>query len=184
MTRRLATLVFLWLAASPAAAQEVTNRPVFHDPEGPSPLARGYVRATGAAQVRWEQRAEHAIAEDLGRPSAWTEVVIARWDPELCAKKRGPFCRERGGWVLHQTLNARDPDVTQIEAAGAPSGHYLIFGRSRFDPSPRSSWGLDMLIAEDALDEPTGARRFTFDTSTTVGGGVRYSVIVVPAGSR
>lgn len=181
MVRRLSILALVWLVASPAAAQEITNRPVFHDPEGPSPLARRYVRASGAAQVRWEQRAEHAIAEDLGRPEAWTEVVVARWDAELCAKKRGPFCRERGGWVLHQTLNARDTEVQQVDATGATGGHYLIFGRSRYDPSPRKSWGLDMLIADDPVDEPAGARRFTFDTSATVGGGVRYSVIVVPA---
>ena len=77
-------------------------------------------------------------------------------------------------------LNTRELDVEEIQTGG-DGAHYLIFARSRQDPSPPDAWMLDRLIIDEAVDEPAGGRRLIFDASATIiGSKVRYSVIVVP----
>lgn len=176
----LSTLLLSLLLAAPVGAQELTNEPVYLGEEGPSPLRREHVVATGAVAIRWERTPDHTINTDTGHPGAYTDIVVARWDAKACAEKRGPFCRERGAWAPKDTLASRalvdGIDGVDITA----SDHYIVFGRSRFRPSRPNSWKSDLLIEIEELDTPAGARRLLFDTSTSVGGGVRYSVILAP----
>ncbi len=177
MVRIFGLLALVALLAPSGAAQQITNEPRYLGKEGASKLRRGDVRATTATTMRWQERPQHAFRPDSEGPRAWTEVVFAQWDEEVCVRKRGPFCTERSAWTRAGALETREPEVEEVRVA---RGNYLVFGRSRLNPSAPDAWKLDMLIADDPLDEPAGARRLLFDTGTSVGGGVRYSVVLIP----
>ncbi len=172
--------LLLTLLALPAGAQELANEPAFLAEEGPSLLNRHDVRVLEGSTIRWENRAEHPPFPHHGRPEAHTHVVLARWDPKACVRKRGPFCTRKGGWAKVAVLNARESEVEQIET-GDEGDRFLIFARSRLDPSPPDAWQIDRLIIDEPAEEPAGARRLIFDASATViGSKVRYSVLVMP----
>ncbi len=176
----LVALISICLAPL-AEAQFLTNDPVYLGEEGPRTFRREMaIEHSGPMTLRWVSPPDHAINPDTGNPGALSHIVVARWNPKACARKRGPLCRERGAWEPAYALRSEDLDEGTDTLTVTAGGSYLLFGRSRFRPSRRDSWKSDLLIDVVEKADPAGARELLFDTSTSVEGGVRYTVTLTP----